>query len=73
MSRQFSGRLLRDARTRRHLTREQLAVGAGVSMSSLASYEQARATPGLNAAAALAEAAGVQVDDLLDDPDRGTH
>lgn len=66
MPRQFSGRLLRAARTQRGLTREQLAVRADISVAAETRYEQGHAVPGVNAAAALADALGIQVDDLLD-------
>ncbi len=66
MPRQFSGRQLRALRKERDLTREQLAVRAGISVSAEIRYEQGRAAPGVNAAAALADALGVKVDDLLD-------
>jgi transcriptional regulator with XRE-family HTH domain len=65
MAHRFSGRSLRRLRTQRRLTREALAVGAGVSVSALIRYEQDRAVPGLNAAAALAEALDVQIGHLL--------
>jgi transcriptional regulator with XRE-family HTH domain len=66
MAHQFSGRRLRAIRTQRGLSREQLAVRAQVSMSAETRYEQGRAVPSVNAAAALAEALGVEIADLLD-------
>lgn len=63
---QFSGRLLRAHRTRRDLSREQLAVRAGISVSAEDRYEQGHAVPGVNAAAALVGALGIKLDDLLD-------
>lgn len=62
---QFSGRLLRSIRTSQHLSREQLAVRGRVSMSAVSRYEQGHAVPGLNAAAALADALGVEITDLM--------
>lgn len=73
MPHQFSGRLLRAIRTQRHLSREQLAVQAGISMSAETRYEQDRAVPGVNIAAALADALGIQIADLLaTEPGPGT-
>ncbi|HEV3381659.1 MAG TPA: helix-turn-helix transcriptional regulator [Trebonia sp.] len=69
--RQFSARSLRDARQHAGLSREQAAVAARVSISSLTGYEQARTQPSLNAAARLAATFGVTVDDLLDAPQAG--
>jgi transcriptional regulator with XRE-family HTH domain len=66
MARQFSGRLLRAIRAQRQLSREQLAVRAGISVSAETRYEQGGAVPGVNAAAALAEALGIEISDLLD-------
>jgi transcriptional regulator with XRE-family HTH domain len=65
MARQFSGHLLRHARRQEHLSRERLAVDAGVSASALALYEQGRATPSVNTAAAIAAVPGISVDRLL--------
>ncbi len=66
MSHQFSGRRLRDIRRQRGLSREQLAVRAGMSMSAVARAEQGHTAPGVDRAAALAEALDVQIADLLD-------
>jgi transcriptional regulator with XRE-family HTH domain len=65
MSRQFSGHLLRAARTRQRLSRERLAVRAGISVCAEIRYEQGRAVPGVNAAVALADALGVELTSLL--------
>jgi transcriptional regulator with XRE-family HTH domain len=65
MARRFSGQLLCYARRQGHLSRERLAVDAGVSMSALARYEQGRATPSVNTAASLASALGIPVEGLL--------
>lgn len=62
---QFSGRQLRAIRRRQNLSREQLAVMAGVSLSALTRYEQDHAAPGLNAAASIAAALGTDVTSLL--------
>ena len=66
MARKFSGRLLRAARIRQHLSREQLAVRAGISMCAEARYERGHATPGVNTAVALADALGVDLAGLLE-------
>ncbi len=71
MARTFSGARLRGLRTASGLSREQLAVTAGKSMSAVIAYEQGREAPGVNAAAALAEALGTTVDALLGDPGEG--
>ncbi len=71
MARQFSPARLRDLRNHAGLTREKLAVAAGMSMTSIAHHEQGERIPGLNAAARLAEALGITVDALLGDPSEG--
>jgi transcriptional regulator with XRE-family HTH domain len=65
MAHQFSGSRLRDARRQTGLSREQLAVRAGISMSALCSYEQGRVIPTVNTGAALAEVLGVDLGELL--------
>ena len=62
----FSGRRLRDIRRQRGLSREQLAVRAGMSMSVVARAEQGLTAPSVVHAAALAEALDVQITDMLD-------
>jgi transcriptional regulator with XRE-family HTH domain len=62
----FDGGLLAGTRRQRDLSREQLAVLAGVSAGSLAHYEQGHAVPSINAAVALADALGVQVAAFMD-------
>lgn len=66
MAHQFSGCRLRDTRRQTGLSREQLAVRAGVSVSAVTRYEQGRVTPNVNAVAALAEVLSVELGELLD-------
>lgn len=56
---------LRDARERRGLTREQLAVRAEISTSTIARIELNDHLPGAAALARLADVLGVSVHDLL--------
>jgi len=64
----FSGQRLRAARKDAGLSRERVAVAAGVSVSSIERWEQGGAQPGVEAAARVATTLGVTVDDLLDVP-----
>jgi transcriptional regulator with XRE-family HTH domain len=64
----FSGQRLRAARKVAGLSRERVAVAAGVSVSSIERYEQGTGQPGVEAAARLASVLGLSVDDLLDIP-----
>lgn len=65
MASRFSGRRLGEIRKQRGLTREQVAVHASVSISAFARYETGKATPNVNAGAAIAAALGVELGDLL--------
>jgi transcriptional regulator with XRE-family HTH domain len=62
----FSGRRLHDIRRQRGLSREQLAVRAGMSMSAVTRAEQGHTTPTVDHAAELADALDIQVTDMLD-------
>lgn len=64
---QFSGRQLHSLRKLQGRSREQVAVAAGISVSTVIRYEQERAVPSLNAAAAIAAALGTDVANLLVD------
>lgn len=64
----FDGGALRKARKDAGLSRERIAVAAGVSVSSVERYEQGTGQPGIEAAARLATVLGVKVDDLLNVP-----
>ena len=63
---------LKELRTKKGLTQEQLARKAGVLLSSMNTYEKGRTLPGLIAARKLAKALGVRLSDLLDNVTDGT-
>ena len=67
MARHFSGRKLKDARLVAGVSRRELATQLGSSYKTLASYEQGIRVPSVLRAAALADAIGVRLDDLLED------
>lgn len=71
MPRRFSADLLRQARKHRQLSREQLAVGAAVGMSSLVRYEQGNRRPGADVLARLADHLAIPIDDLFEDDSAG--
>jgi len=58
------GERLREIRLDCSLSLKQLAGRAGVSLSALGRYERGRTVPGLDVAAALAEALDVSIDYL---------
>lgn len=58
-------RIIAAERTRNGLTQEQLALRIGVSVNSVASWEQGRATPGSTYLGKLADTLGVSADYLL--------
>jgi transcriptional regulator with XRE-family HTH domain len=62
----FSPRMLRELREARGLTREQLALAAGMSHSSVASYETGHRTPGRAPLLRLAAALGAHPRDLVE-------
>ena len=63
----FSGDRLAELRRQAGQSRERLAVGAGVSISSLISYEQGNSVPSVDRAQALADALGISLPVLLRD------
>lgn len=60
---------LRARRTALRLSREQLAVAAGISSSSVARMELGTHTPNLDTLGAVARVLGCTVADLLTDPE----
>lgn len=54
--------MLRSARTRAHLTQEQLATRAGVTQSVISAYESRRRQPSVPTLAALITATGFELD-----------
>ncbi|MCX5588176.1 MULTISPECIES: helix-turn-helix domain-containing protein [Streptomyces] len=65
MARHFSGRRLREARKTAGLSPEHLAISVGRSAYSIHEYELGRVTPPITVIAAIADALGRSVDDLL--------
>lgn len=61
----FTGPRIRELREAVNMTREELAVAASCSYSSVVLYEQDRRRPSTDIAERLAQALGVTVDDLL--------
>jgi transcriptional regulator with XRE-family HTH domain len=57
---------LRAARTAAGLSRELLAIGAGVSASAVTRYETGHGVPGRDTLLRLAAALAVPIDDLVD-------
>jgi transcriptional regulator with XRE-family HTH domain len=58
------GKWLREARERRKLTQDGLAERSGIPVSSIRSWEQGQRLPSLTAAASLARALEVTLDEL---------
>jgi len=69
MTRQFSGRRLREARVAAGVTTEHLAIFTRRSAYSIHEYERGRVCPPLHVAALLAAALGCTIDDFMDKPD----
>jgi transcriptional regulator with XRE-family HTH domain len=65
MARTFSGPRLREARKSAGLSPEHLAISVGRSSYSIREYEMGRVTPSVTTLAAMADAVGCTVDDLL--------
>jgi transcriptional regulator with XRE-family HTH domain len=64
----FSGQRLRDARKNAGLSREKVAVAAGVSVSSVERWEQGGSQPLVEAAVRVAAVLEVTINDLFDVP-----
>ena len=66
------GRRLRQARETRNMTREKLGSDAGVAPSTIAKLESGRvAEPGLFTVWAICKALHFEIDDLLNELERG--
>ncbi|MEV3988250.1 helix-turn-helix transcriptional regulator [Streptomyces sp. NPDC049837] len=65
MARYFSGRRLRESRKAAGISIERLAISIDRSAYSIQEYERGRVTPPTTVLAAIADALGRQVDDLL--------
>lgn len=60
------GPTIRNLRTERQMTLDQLAAKAGISASHLSRLERGQAEPSFTVAAALAREIGVSLSDLMD-------
>ncbi|MFF3912676.1 helix-turn-helix domain-containing protein [Streptomyces sp. NPDC001852] len=65
MARHFSGQLLRESRKAAGVSIEQLAISIGRSAYSVQEYQRGRVTPPIDVLAAMAEALGRPIEDLL--------
>ncbi|MCY0962794.1 helix-turn-helix domain-containing protein [Streptomyces sp. H27-H5] len=65
MARHFSGRHLRETRKAAGISIELLAITIARSAYSIQEYERGRVTPPINVLAAIADALGRPVDELL--------
>ncbi|MFD0417289.1 helix-turn-helix domain-containing protein [Streptomyces sp. NPDC127108] len=65
MARYFSGQRLRETRKAAGISIERLAITIGRSAYSIQEYQRGRVTPPVHVIAALADALGSSVDDLL--------
>jgi DNA-binding XRE family transcriptional regulator len=64
-ARRFDGVRFRQLREDRKISREAIALTIDRSFTTVAAYEGGRIAPSLTAAAALASALGVQIDELM--------
>lgn len=67
MARHFSGQRLRETRKAAGISIERLAITIGRSAYSIQEYQRGRVTPPITVIAAIADALGRPIDDLLDE------
>lgn len=70
--REHFGRILRDARTSKGLTQEELAFRAGMSVPYLSDIERGRSSPSLTMIVDLARGLGIALAELFADFDLNT-
>lgn len=67
MARHFSGQRLRETRKAAGISIERLAITIGRSAYSIQEYQRGRVTPPVHVIAAIADAVGRPIEDLLDE------